>query len=475
MNAAGEARSGGVCHVAERLEDRDRVEYLTGLLRAVARVNEAISGETRRDRLLQRTCETLLETRPYESAWVAVLDESGNPVAAAQAGPGDAFGGMLENMRRAELPACARDALERSGQVIVTSDDGESMTIALEHGGAVCGVMSVCVPVGMASDAEEQWGLRRVARAVTLGLQGIEAETKRRCAEEALHASKEQLEEANRRLTENQSQLVQSEKMACIGQLAAGIAHEINNPVGFVMSNIGTLTGYVAAMKKMLDQYEELARAVRREDGTRHTDVLDRIGETRRREELAYIMADIDKLLAESIDGTGRIRDIVQNLKNFARTDDEQAKLANINDGIEATLKIVWNELKYKCAVHKRLGDIPPIRCNPGQLNQVFLNLLVNAAQAILEHGDVTISTEAVDGCVVVRVSDTGRGIRPEHLPKIFDPFFTTKQAGKGTGLGLLISQEIVQRHNGTIEVESELGRGTTFTVRLPITEVKDD
>jgi len=269
--------------------------------------------------------------------------------------------------------------------------------------------------------------------------------------------------------------LMQSEKMSAIGLLAAGVAHEINNPVGFVMSNIGTLSTYVGAFKRILQEYEKLAHALRITNGTAHRDVLTEIERIRFKENLPYILDDVDKLLAESTEGTVRIRDIVQNLKSFARMDEAQAKEASINDGIEATLKIVWNELKYKCIVRKKLGDIPHIRCHPGQLNQVFMNMLVNAAQAIEKRGEVTIETECVDGDVVIRISDTGRGIPPEHLSRIFDPFFTTKGVGKGTGLGLAISHGIVDKHHGTIDVESQVGKGTTFTIRLPVEGVGNE
>ena len=263
--------------------------------------------------------------------------------------------------------------------------------------------------------------------------------------------------------------LMQSEKMSAIGLLAAGVAHEINNPIGFVMSNIGTLTGYVGAFKKVLRKYETLAGKVRGADAAARDTLLSEMESVHLKEDLPYMLDDIDKLLAESMEGTERIRDIVHNLKSFARVDETSAREASINEGIETTLKVVWNELKYKCDVHKKLGELPLIRCYPGQLNQVFLNVLVNAAQAIEEHGDITIETQHLDGHVVIRFSDTGGGIRPEHLSRIFDPFFTTKAVGQGTGLGLSISHGIIRKHHGTIDVESELGKGTTFTIRLPV------
>ncbi len=159
----------------------------------------------------------------------------------------------------------------------------------------------------------------------------------------------------------------------------------------------------------------------------------------------------------------------IEGLRSFARLDEAEVKESDVNESIESTLRVVWNELKYKCEVHKDLGTLPLIRCHPGQLNQVFMNLFVNAAQAIPEKGEITVETQATETEILVRVSDSGSGIPPEALSKLFDPFYTTKPVGQGTGLGLSISHGIVQKHNGTIEVESEMGKGTTFTVRLPI------
>ncbi len=270
-------------------------------------------------------------------------------------------------------------------------------------------------------------------------------------------------------------QLVQSEKMSAVGLLAAGVAHEINNPVGFVMSNLTTLTDYVAVFKKVLALYDQLVAAVLSGDVSTQQRTTTLLKEIIEQEDLAYVLNDVDHLLAESIEGTDRVKGIVQSLKSFARADETQPREADLNQGIEETLKVVWNELKYKCQIHKNLGNIPPVRCNLGQLNQVFMNLLMNAAHAIPEHGDISIETSADDQWVEVRISDNGVGIPPENLGKIFDPFFTTKEVGKGTGLGLSISHGIVRDHHGIIDVTSEVGKGTTFTVRLPRERPDDD
>ncbi|MCE5271662.1 HAMP domain-containing protein [bacterium] len=274
------------------------------------------------------------------------------------------------------------------------------------------------------------------------------------------------------KLKQAQSQVLQSEKMASIGQLAAGVAHEINNPVGFVKSNLGTLAEYMEILKKALEHYGSLAERIKQGlacDSEAVREVLEQIEALDREEDLNYILSDLDALIRESSEGVQRVKEIVQNLKSFARVDESESKEADLNEGIEATLKVVWNELKYKTTVIKNLHPLPIIRCNPGQLNQVFMNLLVNAAQAIPERGEIRIDTEATDSEIVIRISDTGTGIPEENISKLFDPFFTTKEVGKGTGLGLSISYGIIQKHNGTIEVDSRLGEGTTFTIRLPI------
>ncbi len=287
-----------------------------------------------------------------------------------------------------------------------------------------------------------------------------------------LQKSKEAMEALNKRLQENQSQLVQSEKMASLGQLAAGVAHEINNPVGFIMSNLRTLADYVSVFKTFVTKQSALESAVVSRDADKQAAVLAEIQTLSEKEDLPYIMNDVDHLLSESLEGTERVKGIVQGLKSFARLDESEIKEGNINEGIEATLKMVWNELKYKCQVHKKLGDIPPLRCHPGQLNQVFMNLFVNAAHAIPERGDITIETLTEGEHIVVRISDTGSGISPENLSKIFTPFFTTKPIGVGTGLGLSVSYGIIQKHRGTIEVQSAVGKGTTFTIKLPCTGI---
>ncbi len=280
-----------------------------------------------------------------------------------------------------------------------------------------------------------------------------------------------ELKKSLKDLQETQSQLVQSEKMASIGQLAAGVAHEINNPVGFVKSNLKTMNEYREDLIRLLDYYANLEATINKEskisgNAAIHK-AIEEIQKVKDEVDLDFILDDYEKVIAESLEGVARVAKIVSNLKDFSHVDKAELEHADINKGIESTINIAWNELKYKANVVKKLGDIPLIKCYPQRLNQVFMNILVNAAQAIEEKGEIRISTEADNGYVEIRISDTGSGMPPGVLSKIFDPFFTTKDVGKGTGLGLNMTYNIIQKHKGTIDVESEVGKGTTFIIRL--------
>ena len=274
-----------------------------------------------------------------------------------------------------------------------------------------------------------------------------------------------ELTELNSKLSMAQEQLLQSEKLASIGQLAAGVAHEINNPIGYIFSNFGTLQNYLDSLFTMLDAYQSA------ESSIASPDVAARLRAMREEIDLGFLREDIPLLMSESKDGMVRVRHIVQDLKDFSRTDtDLEWVLANLYTGIDSTLNIVGNEVKYKADLVKQYGDIPEIECRPSQINQVVLNLVVNAAHAIGEQrGIITVRTSTVGEQVWIEISDTGSGIARENLSRIFDPFFTTKAVGKGTGLGLSIAYGIVQKHQGRIEVESELGKGTTFRIVLPV------
>lgn len=257
-------------------------------------------------------------------------------------------------------------------------------------------------------------------------------------------------------LEASQLQMFQSEKLASIGQLAAGVAHEINNPMGFIISNISTLAKYVNRLIEYIQMQEEWAHPSQQ------------LQEKRKQFKLDYVIKDIPHLLSESLEGAERVKSIVQNLKAFSRKDEMEWKLADINECLDNTLNVLSNELKYKTSVVKLYGTLPRLHCNPGQLNQVFINLLMNAASAIESSGTITIKTWSDEYHINVSVTDTGCGIPEDIIGRIFEPFFTTKAVGQGTGLGLSISHNIIKIHGGIIQVESREGHGTTFTISLP-------
>ena len=279
-----------------------------------------------------------------------------------------------------------------------------------------------------------------------------------------------ELENTYDELRESQQKIIQQEKMASIGQLAAGIAHEINNPVGFVMSNINSMGKYSERLFQFIKIQSEAVDRLSKQDGDTAV-VLDGLHKKRRALKIDYVINDFTNVIKESLEGTERVKRIVQDLKNFSHKDEDEHKPADINEGIESTINVVWNELKYKANVTKEYGKIPLTKCNLGQLNQVFMNLLINAVQAIEEHGEISIKTERRDGDIVVSISDTGSGIQEDKLNRIFEPFFTTKEVGKGTGLGLSIAYDIVKKHSGEILVTSEIGKGSTFTITIPVVE----
>ncbi|SFN33810.1 hemerythrin-like metal-binding domain protein [Formivibrio citricus] len=266
-------------------------------------------------------------------------------------------------------------------------------------------------------------------------------------------------------LEKTQEQLLQQEKLAAIGQLAAGVAHEINNPVGFVNSNLGSLRSYVVSLLKLLDEYEAQERFLLPE-----TPGKARLAAIKKEIDLPFLRQDVIDLLNESEEGLERVKKIVQDLKGFARTGETQWQDVDLHQGLESTINVAWNEIKYKAELDRQYGKLPPVHCIPAQINQVFMNLLVNAAQSIDGMGRITLRTWQEGERVCIEISDNGKGMSPEILARIFEPFYTTKPAGQGTGLGLPLSREIVHKHGGAIEVDSTEGKGTRFRVWLPVT-----
>lgn len=269
-------------------------------------------------------------------------------------------------------------------------------------------------------------------------------------------------------LKNTQAQMLHQEKMASIGQLAAGVAHEINNPLGFILSNLASLKRYT----EHISEFEKLQSGLIREfaGGARKpAELVEMIAGERKRLKFDKILKDIPHLIAETIEGGEQVKRIVQDLKSFSRPDGMDWETSDINTMLDSTLNVIWNELKHKASVIREYGEIPLLTCNPGQLGQVFANILINAAQSIEMQGEIRICTGQEGGSVFITISDTGCGIHPDRLSRIFEPFFTTKEVGIGTGIGLSIAYDIIKKHNGGISVESRVGEGTTFTVRIPI------
>jgi PAS domain S-box-containing protein len=320
--------------------------------------------------------------------------------------------------------------------------------------------------------------LLRAADGAVNGIVGIGYDvTQRKLMEERLRERTQALEVANarleaekqhqqiliRKLSDMQGQLLQSEKMASIGLLAAGVAHEINNPLAFISSNFGALERDARDILRLISAFEGVEGLLPGEARAPVAFMKQDIG-------LDDIRQDLDALFIESREGLQRVKHIVQNLKDFSRPGGTQKEMADLEQGLNSTLNVAWNEIKYKADVVKEYAGVPELYCLPSQINQVFLNLLINAAHAIEDKGTIVVRTGYDDKVVWVEIEDNGCGIAPDHLDHIFEPFFTTKPVGKGTGLGLSIVYGIVQGHQGTIEVRSVVGSGTVFKVALPRT-----
>ncbi len=278
-----------------------------------------------------------------------------------------------------------------------------------------------------------------------------------------LAASNQKLEEAYNNLQVQQGTILQQDRMACIGQLAASVAHDINNPIGFVAGNLEVLKNYWGKLTAFIAVQDEALHS------SAPPELLNSLAEQRSKLKVDHVLDEFNDVLDESFEGTERVSRTVMNLKGFSRHDEKEACMADVNECLESTLNIVMNELRYKADIEKDYGKIPQLLCYPQQLNQVFMNLLINASQAIEGWGEITIRTWAERQSIYVAIGDTGAGIAEENVDKLFEPFFSTKEVGDGTGLGLSIVKEIVKKHQGDITVESELGKGSVFTVRLPL------
>jgi signal transduction histidine kinase len=279
-----------------------------------------------------------------------------------------------------------------------------------------------------------------------------------------LEDQKEELHSMLESLKLTQSQLVQSEKMASLGQLVAGIAHEINNPVTFISAGVDSLGTNLEEIRQVLEIYHRITPENTNEK-------LNEIENLKQQIDYKQAIREINKLIESIKNGTERTTQIVNGLRTFSRLDEDVLKVADIHEGLDSTLILLRNKYKNRIEIEKDYGDIPQLVCYPGQLNQVFMNILSNAIDAIENRGKITISTSNSEGFIQILITDSGAGIPEEIKAKIFDPFYTTKEVGEGTGLGLSISHGIVQKHKGTITVNSSAGSGTEFRIMLPLTQ----
>jgi signal transduction histidine kinase len=300
--------------------------------------------------------------------------------------------------------------------------------------------------------ALERYALLRSARQYKIDLERSNAE---------LRQSKAELEHRKSELERLQAQIVHTEKMASLGQLAAGVAHELNNPAGFIFGNMEILHECAPGLERLLKFYETAALST--EERAQVCVIKEEI-------DYEHTLEDLRSIIADCRHGAERIRDVVQNLRTFSRLDEAEFKKVDIHESLDSTLRLLSRYYTSgRIKLYREYGELPPVDCYAGQLNQVWMNLLVNAAQAVKDVGEVRIKTRHEGQKVVVKISDTGCGIPPEYLKRIFDPFFTTKPVGEGTGLGLSVTYSIIERHKGAVRVESRLHKGTTFTVSIPV------
>jgi signal transduction histidine kinase len=459
-----------------------KIEQLSLLSDLSAAVNATLDAE----KIYEQAVERLVHRMGYEAARLFLVDHDRRLVRSHQAA------GRASHLTSIELPLDGTSAVGRvatTGLPLLVDDveasptplhlataralDGRAfVAVPLRVKDRIAGVLTVASRepnryaagdlelmsavanhVALAVDRAESF---RVIEELTRGL-----EDKVRVRTEQLRAANEELQAAYRDLQATQVQLIQREKMASVGQLVAGVAHELNNPIGFVYSNVGTLEDFVKRLRAIVEVYRGIPLA-EAEQG--------RVDEQWRQLKVDYALKYVDSMIEGIREGAERARKIVRDLRVFARTDTDVWQAVDLHEELESSLTLVNHLLKERITVQRRFGQLPSVECVRSQIDQVFLNLLANAAQAITGTGAITIETRVEDGFAVVTISDTGPGIAADVIGRIFDPFFTTKPVGEGTGLGLSISYEIVKKHGGEIRAESTPGGGAAFTVRLPLT-----
>jgi signal transduction histidine kinase len=465
-----------------------KLEQLSLLIDLAAAVNATLDVET----IYAQTLQRLVHGMGYQSAYLFLVDPARQVVRGQRMAGDVAAGARFEEVEfRLDDARSATARVATSGRPIVVEDvetTAEPLDLPTARSLGVRSMLMVPLRVkdrvfGVLNVSSSEPGrlgkadlelLTGVANHVALAVDRAESfqtieelsrglEDKVRVRTEQLRTAHEELQAAYKELQATQVQLIQREKMASVGQLVAGVAHELNNPIGFVYSNVTTLEDFARRLRGMLDVYRAVAlpepeRArVQAEWDTRKVD---------------YALKYLDSMTRGIKEGAERARKIVRDLRVFARSQDDVWQAVDVHEELESSLTLLNHLLKDRVTVHKKFGEVPPVECIRSQIDQVFLNLLANAAQAIQGPGAITIETRSDDGSAILRISDTGPGIPPDLIGRIFDPFFTTKPVGEGTGLGLSISYEIVKKHGGDIRAESAEGAGAAFTVRLPIARV---
>lgn len=311
-----------------------------------------------------------------------------------------------------------------------------------------------------AFDARQQWLINQFV--------GFAASTMDRIETRQILRQTATLQQQHQQMRQS---LIQSEKMASLGQLAAGVAHELNNPLGYLLSNISTFQSYIHTYNQMITAYQQLTSLD--PASAAYQQLLQQINADAQQQDLAYILTDSVELIDDSLEGAMRLRDIINSLRRFSHPDRGVMEQVSINDILHSTVRMIFSEIKNKTTVQYQLAEqLPPVLANPSQLSQVFLNVVMNAVQAMTQKmGQIVISSRQLGAVVQLQISDNGAGIAPGHLTRIFDPFFTTKDVGQGTGLGLSLCKAIMDEHGGSIEVQSELGRGSTFLLNFPCSQ----
>ena len=454
-------------------------------------LSAAVSATLDPEKIYAQAMERLVHRVGYESVHLFLVDR-GRSVIRGHTMAVRAGGVELADFQSVELPLTTDGSLV--GQVAVTGlpaliDDvataseptarptaqalgvASLVAVPLRAKDRVFGVLSVGARRSGQFGETDRDLLSAVASHVALAVDKAESfqtieelsrglEDKVRVRTEQLRGANEELQAAYRNLQHTQMQLIQREKMASVGQLVAGVAHELNNPIGFVYSNVSTLEDFVRRLRAMLDVYRELP--LPEAQGKRAAGQWEAL-------KVDYALRYLDSMTQGIREGAERARKIVRDLRVFARTDDDAWQAVDLHAELESSLTLLNHLIKDRVTVHRKFGELPAVECVRSQIDQVFLNLLANAAQAIAGTGELTVQTRQENGSAVVSITDTGPGIPPAVIGRVFDPFFTTKPVGEGTGLGLSISYEIIKKHRGEILAASPPGQGATFTVRIPV------